>query len=270
MREEFANFPPVSGNKHFCIVLAGITYPDENYRISREKAECMVMEYVISGQGTVILDGQSFGVKAGDIYLLPSGHNHLYYADKTNPWEKVWCNVEGTLSEKLLAEYNPRNMVVFENAGGREYIERIHQIGRNNDYSADEKHKKAAIELHELLQYLYDEFYGKKIHISEEADRMKRYLEEHITENVSLKELGGLVYLSESQVVRCFKRDLGITPHEYSLNLKMEHAQKMLCNTRLMVREIAEYLGFCDEHYFSYLFKKKVGKTPLMYRKNAK
>ena len=96
MKETFVNFPPVNGNKHFCIVLAGITYPDETYRILRERSECMVMEYVISGQGTVILDGQSFEVKAGDIYILPMGHHHLYYADKTNPWEKIWCNVSSS------------------------------------------------------------------------------------------------------------------------------------------------------------------------------
>jgi len=270
MREDFVNFPPVNGNKHFSIELAGSSYCDETYRIRRDKSACMVLEYVIAGRGTVILDGKEHEAKAGDIYLLPAGRNHLYFSDKREPWEKIWFNARGTLPEALAREYNPGNLVIFENAGGREYIEKIHEIGRSIDYSSDEKHKKAAIVVHELFQYLYDEFYGKKIHISEEAGRMKRYLEEHISENISLKELGDLVYLSESQVVRCFKRDLGITPHEYSLNLKMEHAKKLLCNTRLMVREIAEYLGFCDEHYFSYLFKKKVGKTPLLYRKNIK
>lgn len=90
---------------------------------------------------------------------------------------------------------------------------------------------------------------------------------QHVSQNISLKELGGLVFLSESQVVRRFKRDLGTTPHEYSLNLKLEQAKKLLRNTRLMVREIAEYLGFCDEHYFSYIFKKKTGRTPLEYRR---
>jgi len=268
MREEFIYFPSANGNKHFCIELAGSSYCDESYRIRRDKSNCMVLEYVIAGRGIVMLDGKEYEAKAGDIYLLPAGHDHLYFSDKQNPWEKIWFNARGTLPEVLFREYNPGNLVVFKNAGGREYVEKIHEIGRSGAYLSDEKHRKAAVVLHELLQYLYDEFYGKKIYISEEADRMKRYLEEHISENISLKELGDIVYLSESQVVRCFIKVLGITPHEYSLNLKLEHAKKLLRNTRLMVREIAEYLGFCDEHYFSYLFKKKVGKTPLEYRKN--
>jgi len=268
MREIFINFPPVSGNKHFCIVLAGITYPDETYRISRERADCMVMEYVISGQGTVILDGQTFEVKAGDIYLLPKGHNHSYYADKTNPWEKIWCNVEGTLPEKLLAEYNPRNMVVFEGAGGLSYFQQIHKIGEMDSYSAEEKHNKAALIFHELLQYLYTDYYGKEQKLSEETLCMKTYLDNHVAQKISLKELGDMVFLSESQIVRLFKRDLGMTPYEYSLSLKLDQAKKLLRNSRLQVREIAEYLAFCDEHYFSYIFKKKTGQTPLEYRRN--
>ena len=48
--------------------------------------------------------------------------------------------------------------------------------------------------------------------------------------------------------------------------LKMEYGKRLLKNTRLMVREISEYLGFCDEHYFSYLFKQKTGNSPLTYR----
>ncbi len=270
MKESFVHFPPAVGKQHFCIELAGTTYPHDTYRIRRDHSRCMVLEYVIAGRGTVILDGRKYEAKAGDIYLLPAGHDHLYFSDRQDPWEKLWFNAEGTLPEALFREYNPGNIVVFENAGGREYLERIHEIGRNSDYSGEEKHRRAALVLHELLQYLYDEFYGKKIRISEEAERMKDYLEQHVFQNISLKELGDLVYLSESQVVRCFKRDLGTTPHVYSLNLKLEQAKKLLRNTRLMVREIAEYLGFCDEHYFSYIFKKRTGRTPLEYRKDVR
>lgn len=266
MREEFVYFPPTDRNKHFSIELAGISYCDETYRIRRDKSACMCLEYVIAGRGTIILDGKKYEAKAGDVYLLPEGHDQFYFSDKQDPWEKIWFNATGTLPETLFREYNPGNLVVFENAGGREYIEKIHEIGRNSEYTVEEKHRRAAIVLHELMQFLYEEFYGRKMLISEEVRQMKGYLEEHISRNVSLKELGDLVFLSESQVVRCFKKDLDVTPHEYSLSLKLEQAKKLLGNTRLLVKEIADYLGFCDEHYFSYIFKRKVGKTPLEYR----
>lgn len=270
MKEKFIHFPTGDKKSHFTVLLAGTSYCDGSYRIEREKSDCMVMEYIIKGRGTVVANGITYEVKAGDIYVLPVGGNHLYYSDKSEPWEKVWFNATGSLTSVLLGEYNPRDMVVFSNAGGKEYFERIHEIGISSYVSGLEKHKRAALVFHELLQYLYDKFYGEKCVYTKETARMKAYLDEHVTENVSLKELGELVYLSESQVVRNFKRDLGKTPHEYCLEMKLDQAKKLLKNTRLMVREIAEYLGFCDEHYFSYIFKKKVGRSPLGYRNNGK
>ena len=269
MKEEFIYFPPGNHESHFTVVLAGISYCNENYIIKRDKADCMVMEYVLSGQGTIMLDGKSYEAKAGDVYVLPAGCSHLYFSDKKDPWVKIWFNAAGSLTNSLLREYNPRDMVVFSDAGGKEFFETIHEIGNNSVYSAAEKHKKVAIVFHELLQHLYDKFYGQKCLYTKETVRVKEYLDENVTRNISLKELGDLVYLSESQVVRIFKRDLGKTPHEYCLERKLEEAEKLLKNTHLMVREIADYLGFCDEHYFSYIFKKKIGKTPLEYRRRG-
>lgn len=266
MREEFIDFPPGNEDSHFSVDLAGISYCDENYLIRRKKSTVMVAEYIIKGRGTVILEGEMYEAKAGDIYILPAGVDHLYYPDSREPWEKIWFNVKGTLSSVLLREYNPKSIVIFQNAGGREFFEKLHAIGRDGEYTAVEKHRKAAVVFHEFLQYLYDVFYGKKIPISRETMLVKEYMDQHVDRNVSLKELASLVYLSESQVVRIFKRDMGRTPHEYGLSLKLEQGKKLLKNSNLRVKDIAEYLGFCDEHYFSYIFKNKVGKTPLEYK----
>lgn len=269
MKEKFIHFPTGDKESHFTILLAGISYCDGSYRIEREKSDCMVVEYVIKGRGMVVANGITYEAKAGDIYVLPVGWDHLYFSDKTEPWEKIWFNAAGTLTGSLLSEYNPRDIVVFQNAGGRAYVESIHQIGNDSTITAQEKHRKAAIVFHELLQYLYDKFYEEKCIYSKETILMKAYLDDRVMKNVSLKELGELVFLSESQVVRNFKRDIGKTPHEYCLEMKLDQAKKLLKNTRLMVKEIAEHLGFCDEHYFSYIFKRKMGRSPLEYRRNG-
>ena len=76
-----------------------------------------------------------------------------------------------------------------------------------------------------------------------------------------------MVFLSESQIIRIFKKDLSVSPYEYILDQKLAQARLLLRSTGLMVKEIAFQLGFCDEHYFSSLFKQKTGKTPTAYRK---
>ena len=77
MKEEFVHFLDVEEALPFVVELAGISYCDGSYRIHRPKSKCMVAEYIISGEGTVILDGKVYHAKAGDIYMLPPGRDQL-------------------------------------------------------------------------------------------------------------------------------------------------------------------------------------------------
>ncbi|MCI5649183.1 MAG: AraC family transcriptional regulator [Fusicatenibacter sp.] len=270
MREEFVTFPGPQAENRFWIELAGISYCDGSYRIRRNAGEhVIVMEYVLGGEGTILVNGRAYQAKEGDIYLLPPGKSHDYYSDAKNPWTKIWFNARGPLTESLLEIYNPGQRVVFENAGGCSFFERIHAIGKNRSDTAAEKHQSAALVFHELLQYLYQKYDAGERTYSEETRVCIEFIENHITESISLKQLGELVYLSESQVIRNFRRDLGVTPYEYILDRKMEQAKLLLRSTRLRVKEIAFHLGFCDEHYFTYLFGKRNGQTPMAYRKSS-
>lgn len=269
MREEFITYPTPGEKLPFIIELAGISYCDGSYKIHRSNSKCMVTEYILSGEGTVSLDGKKYTAREGDIYLLPAGHNQLYYSDAKNPWVKIWFNARGPLIDELLNIYNPRNIAVFSQAGGKEFLTKIHDIGKDSSSCVKEKHDKSAIVFHQLLQYLHENFYARKDEYSEETKILKDYIANHITEDISLKDLSPLVYLSESQIIRIFKQDLGKTPYEYILELKIGQAKMLLRSTRLMIKEIAFRLGFCDEHYFSYLFKQKTGQTPSAYRKNS-
>ena len=105
MKEEFVYFLHPENETHFFIELAGTTYPNENYFVRRENAFYVVVEYVVSGQGTLFLNEKSYQVKAGDLYLLFPGYDHLYFSDKKDPFHKIWFNACGTLVGSLLHEY---------------------------------------------------------------------------------------------------------------------------------------------------------------------
>ncbi len=270
MNEEFIYFPQMEKNTPFWIELAGTSYCDGSYRIDRRNSKCMVAEYVLSGRGTVVFQGQEYSVGAGDMYVLPAGQDQLYYSDSEEPLVKIWFNARGAFANSLFEVYDPQLMAVFPGAQGEEYIRRIHSLGKEEHISAEGKQNQAAVIFLELMQYLHNHYYGSGRQECREIALLKEYIANHLTENLSLRELAELVYLSESQVIRIFKRDLGITPYEYILYPKMQQAKLMLRRTGLMVKEIAYQLGFTDEHYFTYLFKQRVGKTPTAYRRESK
>ena len=72
-----------------------------------------------------------------------------------------------------------------------------------------------------------------------------------------------------SQAERLFRAETGIPPYRYYLDRKLELACQLLRETGMSVRDIASYLSFQDEFYFSGLFRRKIGVSPIQYRKQS-
>lgn len=123
-----------------------------------------------------------------------------------------------------------------------------------------------ALIFHKMLQKLYEREQTALSHFSPEAERMKAYLDTHLSETVSVETLSALIYKSRSQTIRIFKKEFGLTPYDYLLESRIKQAKTLLKNTNLRIKDIAYQTGFSDEHYFSDLFRKKTGKTPSSYR----
>jgi transcriptional regulator GlxA family with amidase domain len=63
-----------------------------------------------------------------------------------------------------------------------------------------------------------------------------------------------------------FKDYIGISPIKYLIEYRIKVAQKMLTDTKLTIKEIAEKTGFIDQFYFSKCFKNYCGVTPSKFR----
>jgi AraC-like DNA-binding protein len=92
------------------------------------------------------------------------------------------------------------------------------------------------------------------------------YLSFHIGEPLSVADMARRASLSPSRFGVVFRQHFGLSPHQYFLRLRIEHAQELLRTTDLPQREIAEYCGFADVHHFSKAFKRLTRLPPGAYR----
>ncbi|MBE3558106.1 MAG: helix-turn-helix domain-containing protein [Ktedonobacteraceae bacterium] len=96
--------------------------------------------------------------------------------------------------------------------------------------------------------------------------RVLFYLSFHLAEPISIAEMAHYAHLSPSHFSRLFRQQFGLSPYQYFLHLRLQHAQSLLQQTRLSLAQIADYCGFADMHHFSKVFRKHVGCSPGRYR----
>ncbi|AJY75889.1 response regulator [Paenibacillus beijingensis] len=112
----------------------------------------------------------------------------------------------------------------------------------------------------------------RAIHRMNELDVARRihdivdYVDKHYLEEISLDQLANRFFLSREYISRRFKLEKGMNLSSYIIQRRIEQAKRWLVETDEKMYSIAVKLGYRDEKYFSKLFKRTVGRTPLEYR----
>jgi YesN/AraC family two-component response regulator len=99
------------------------------------------------------------------------------------------------------------------------------------------------------------------------AEELHQYLKEHFTQEINLNEIASSMNYSSSYLTKLFLQQYGTTPSKFILSLRIHTAQNLLTTSpELSVRQIGEAVGYPEQGYFSRIFKKYTGKSPLEYR----
>ncbi len=91
------------------------------------------------------------------------------------------------------------------------------------------------------------------------------YVEEHFTEDISVKSVAELFGYNESYFSHRFKELFGISFIKFITRRRLEYACKLMNTTKYTISECATLCGFSDSNYFSVCFKKKFNITPTEY-----
>lgn len=90
------------------------------------------------------------------------------------------------------------------------------------------------------------------------------YLQDNIARNISLDELAKVAGVNKFYLCRAFRREIGVSPHVYQIQMRIALAKQLLLKKKPLV-EVALAIGFYDQSHFNKYFKKFVGTSPLAY-----
>ena len=127
----------------------------------------------------------------------------------------------------------------------------------------------------QYIQELKDPSITKPVSTEPQEDKLKKdsplypaisYIENHPTENISMKEMAMLCHLSESYFSRLFSKEMGETFGNYISRLRIDRSKELLRGSSLTVTQIAKKVGYSDTGHYIRLFKRFEGVTPTIYR----
>ncbi|TNJ65193.1 AraC family transcriptional regulator [Paenibacillus hemerocallicola] len=110
----------------------------------------------------------------------------------------------------------------------------------------------------------------RRMYGEEPISRLCAYIDTHLHEDLSLKNMAGLFHLSPDHLIRTFKREKGMTYHKYVLLQRIFESKRLLLqHPEMTLTDIAYQIGFASSSQFSKTFKSAVGQTPSEFRSQS-
>ena len=142
----------------------------------------------------------------------------------------------------------------------------LHKLHLHLDSQNGSARLRAPVE--EVHRRLLETSSGDRSEAPEDAfSRLVRYVEEHLDEPLLLKDISAHFFLTPNYVSSLFRERLNTTYSEYLNSLRVAKAMRLLRHTQRSVEDIAQNCGYSDGRYFSRVFHKQTGVSPLQYRK---
>lgn len=97
-------------------------------------------------------------------------------------------------------------------------------------------------------------------------NEVRDYIDSCFNEDISLEALSKIALMSPFHLLRQFRKNYHITPHQYLINRRLERAKHSIAHSNASVADISLMIGFRDASSFSKLFKQRFGLSPQQYR----
>lgn len=94
---------------------------------------------------------------------------------------------------------------------------------------------------------------------------LKQRIERYPESKFSVEEMARAAFTSKYHFIRSFKKEVGLTPHQFQIQNRIRKAQRLMNRTET-ITEVALNTGFCDQSHFIKQFEKMVGLTPTAYK----
>lgn len=232
----------------------------------------LLLHFVLSGKGIIEIDGKQTLLKKNTIFILPSAKEITYIFDKKSNWEYCWVNFNGTAVKKILNYLSITETEYFLPIKNRKETEQCFKTmleAKNNKISQYFTVMRCLMQLFAIIS----EENAKAKQTSSAKENTFSLVFEYINDNVYSTELTAKSVAERFFITPCwfstiFARNMNTSFKEYVNYERVKKATELLDSSDLLIKEIAESVGFTDQLYFGKVFKRYRLVSPQEYRKS--
>ncbi|MGN1030690.1 MAG: helix-turn-helix domain-containing protein [Butyricicoccaceae bacterium] len=261
----FSFIPSDAAKQMLCYpTWCGHYYCTNEYRIDRKDYPAVLLMFMRKGTMNFFCRDREYAAHIGDLVLIDGMDYHWYQTE--DGAEFVYINFSGIgtheIAQYLLDQHGPlirrdNNVRIGDAIQSMVHFYEQERIETMFDQAERIYHILALLAAPEHAQ-------ARDMSIIEQTTR---YMHEHLSEPISLDDLAAVSNYSVYYFSHLFKREIGYSPTEYLIKLRIEAAQVLLVQSSLPIGSIAERVGYQTSSSFINMFTRKVGLSPREYRK---
>lgn len=258
---------PPSGDFTYMQLFVAIDCDSAFYTL-RENFSSYMLLYTYEGSGILEYEEKTYELYPGDGFLIDCRKKHLY---KTlgERWYHSDLHFYGGNSSLLYKEFRKDMPAKFTCENYEQYQAYLEQILTYYRQLSPHMEYYISDSICSLIRYILVESEKKSSYIPDDYRYMLKYIENNYRNDLSIEHLSKFFGISRYHLSREFKKYTGFSPTDYIIELRINHAKFLLCNTDIPAYKIGELVGINNEANFLRLFKKRTGKTPGQFRKSS-
>lgn len=230
--------------------------------------------FIVGGKGQFLIQDQAFPVDASKLVLINPNVAHTEASLNAQPLEYIVLGIGGI--ELAAGENSNGQFRILEHFDRTEIALCLRNILREMELKNTGYEDVCQAYMEILIVRLMRQMAltvpvaPQVVHSNRQCAAVRRYIDLHYKEPLTLELLAEEAHMNKYYLSHAFKEEYGIPPINYMIDRRISESKYLLTETDLSMSQIARLLGFSSLSYFSQVFRKTQGISPMEYRHNAR
>lgn len=263
-RRYYLNLNP-SQSSDLTVVCGGVERTRSDYLINRDGFEYYGIEMVTEGCGDLTLGDQTFQLSPGIMFAYGPRTPHRIAARPPQRMRKFYVDFDGRDAPSLLSTAGLLSGRPLRVTRMHELVELFEMLDREARRNSDSTEQVSAQVLRLMLIKIQDCCLTESPAVPRAYatyQRVRELIEEKYMQLHTVEAVAAECDITPIHLSRLFRRFGGVGAYRFLLRKKMNHAAEMLIEDQMLIKEVADRLGFSDAFQFSRAFKRVYGIPP--------